>query len=1050
MNARALTEFFVKRPIIFWSFVVGILLIGVLSYFKMPKLEDPAVAVKQASVVLVYPGATAHEVELEAVQVMEDELRTLADVKELTTDCRPNMAIIGVKFQQKVKMSEMEQHFDQLRRKANDVQSKLPSGCYAPIVVDDMLDVYGLFYAFMGDGYSYAELEKYAKLVRRELLTVKGVKRINIIGTRPEVINIIIDKEKLARTGILPTQVMIGLQNAGKTVNAGNYENDDDRLQLRVNNELEDEKDIADLHIRTTEDKLMRLGDIAKVERNYKEPQTGGFFVDGKPALGICITLNDDAIVPDVGKAVDKKLAEVKDRLPVGFETDKIFFPADQGTSAVNGFLLNLLESVLIVIVVLMFTYGFRGGMIIGTSLVLAIFVTFPILLIADSTLQRISLGAFIVAMGMLVDNAIVVMDGILVDRKRGLGPKSYLYNIVNNTALPMLGATVIAVLTFYPTYISKSTAGEYCRDLFLVLCISLLASWVMAMVQVPSCVVAWMPLRPKEKACNGEVKETKLQAMTRKLIGKLIDFRYTTICIMLVLLVACAFGYTKVKQVFFPDFDYGQFVVEYHLPDQTSPDRVREDLLAITDTLLKNPKIDRVTASMGSSPVRYSLVRPMNTSGSNDGELIIDTKDFKTMKEVIKEIRPQLRTAYPDAYIRFRNYNFSITTTHTVEVEFQGPDPEVLRELVHQAEAIMRNSKYVDTYSVQNNWQNKGKAIVTNYVQTDALRSGLNRENVADALLAATDGMPVGIISDQDKKIIVQMQVRNEDGSKIKNISNMPVWSTLNMNITPDDVKGLIAGTTSVEDVESKLTNSIPLGTVNSDIHLEWEEDYIFRRNGQRTIQAECDPNPDLDDATPKKVEADIRKAIEAIELPQGYSMSWQGEGGSSGEAAGSILGLFPLAFAFILVIMLLLFNSWKQVLTIVFCLPFIVVGIVPALLLLGMPFTFIAILGAMGLVGMMIKNGIVLVDEINRLRNEEKLPAYDAVVNATVSRTSPVIMASLTTILGMAPLIPDPMYGSMAVCIMSGLTMGTLIILIFLPILYSTIFKVQKPKKA
>jgi multidrug efflux pump subunit AcrB len=843
---------------------------------------------------------------------------------------------------------------------------------------------------------------------------------------------------------------MIGLQNAGKTVNAGNYENDDDRLQLRVNNELEDEKDIADLHIRTTEDKLMRLGDIAKVERNYKEPQTGGFFVDGKPALGICITLNDDAIVPDVGKSVDKKLAEVKDRLPVGFETDKIFFQADQVTSAVNGFLLNLLESVLIVIVVLMFTYGFRGGMIIGTSLVLAIFVTFPILLIADSTLQRISLGAFIVAMGMLVDNAIVVMDGILVDRKRGLGPKSYLYNIVNNTALPMLGATVIAVLTFYPTYISKSTAGEYCRDLFLVLCISLLASWVMAMVQVPSCVVAWMPLRPKEKACNGEVKETKLQAMTRKLIGKLIDFRYTTICIMLVLLVACAFGYTKVKQVFFPDFDYGQFVVEYHLPDQTSPDRVREDLLAITDTLLKNPKIDRVTASMGSSPVRYSLVRPMNTSGSNDGELIIDTKDFKTMKEVIKEIRPQLRTAYPDAYIRFRNYNFSITTTHTVEVEFQGPDPEVLRELVHQAEAIMRNSKYVDTYSVQNNWQNKGKAIVTNYVQTDALRSGLNRENVADALLAATDGMPVGIISDQDKKIIVQMQVRNEDGSKIKNISNMPVWSTLNMNITPDDVKGLIAGTTSVEDVESKLTNSIPLGTVNSDIHLEWEEDYIFRRNGQRTIQAECDPNPDLDDATPKKVEADIRKAIEAIELPQGYSMSWQGEGGSSGEAAGSILGLFPLAFAFILVIMLLLFNSWKQVLTIVYCLPFIVVGIVPALLLLGMPFTFIAILGAMGLVGMMIKNGIVLVDEINRLRNEEKLPAYDAVVNATVSRTSPVIMASLTTILGMAPLIPDPMYGSMAVCIMSGLTMGTLIILIFLPILYSTIFKVQKPKKA
>ena len=1025
---------------------MGILLMGVFSYINMPKLEDPAVAVKQASVVLVYPGATAHEVELEAVQVMEDELRTLADVKELNADCRPGMAIIGVKFQDKVKMAEMEQHFDQLRRKANDVQSKLPSGCYAPIVVDDMLDVYGLFYAFTGDGYSYSELEKYAKLVRRELLTVKGVKRINIIGTRSEVINIIIDKEKLARTGVIPTQIMLGLQNAGKTVNAGNYENGDDRVQLRVNNELENEKDIADLHIRTTTGKQIRIGDIAKVERSYKEPQTGGFFVNGKPALGICITLNDDAIVPDVGKAIDKKLAEVMERVPVGFDTDKIFFQADQVTKAVNGFLINLLESVLIVIIVLMFSYGFRGGMIIGTSLVLAIFVTFPILLLMDSTLQRISLGAFIVAMGMLVDNAIVVMDGILVDRKKGLGPKSYLYNIVNNTALPMLGATVIAVLTFLPTFLSPNTAGEYCRDLFLVLCISLLASWVMAMVQVPSCVVAWMPLREKVKAGDGEVKDTKLQAIVRKLIGTLINFRYATIAVMVALLVLCGFGFTKVKQVFFPDFDYGQFVVEYHLPDQASPDRVREDLLSMTDTLLKNPRIDRVAASMGSSPVRYSLVRPMNSGSNNDGELIVDCKDFKTMKEVIKEIRPQLRAAYPDAYIRFRNYNFSISTTHTVEVEFQGPDPEVLRNLARQAETIMRASKYADSYSVQNNWQNKGKALVTNYVQADALRSGLNRENVANALLAATDGMPLGVISDQDKKIIVQMQVRNEDGTKIQNIGNIPVWSTLNMRITPDDFKGVMAGTTSVDEIENRLTNSIPLSTVNSDIHLEWEEDYIFRRNGQRTIQAECDPNPDLDEATPGKVEADIREAIEAIELPQGYSMSWQGEGGSSGDAAGSIIGLFPIAFLFILVIMLLLFNSWKQVLTIVFCLPFIVVGIVPALLLLGMPFTFIAILGAMGLIGMMIKNGIVLIDEINRLRNEVKLPAYEAVVSATVSRTSPVIMASLTTILGMAPLISDPMYGSMAVCIMAGLAMGTLIILVFLPILYSTIFKVKK----
>ena len=1049
MNARGLTEFFVKRPIIFWSFVLGILFLGVFSFQNMPKLEDPAVAIKQASVALIYPGASAHEVELKAVQVMEDELRTLPNIKSLESRCQSGMAVITVKFADEVKMAEMEQHFDQLRRKANDVQMKLPSGCYAPIVIDDMLDVYGLFYAFTGEGYSYAELERYAKLIRRELLTVKGVKRVNIIGTRKEVINIILSKDKLARNGIIPTQVMLGLRDAGKTVNSGKYTNGEDRIEMRVNHELEDEQDIADLYIHTTTGKMMRLGDIATVERSYKEPQTGGFFVNGKSALGICLTCNDGVIVPDVGKAVDAKMAEVMQRVPVGFETEKIFFQPDQVNSAISGFMINLLESVLIVIIVLMFMYGFRGGMIIGTSLVLSIAVSFPILLLAGSTLQRISLGAFIVAMGMLVDNAIVILDGILADRKKGLSPNTYLYNIVNNSALPMLGATVIAVLTFFPTYISPNTAGEYCRDLFLVLCISLLASWVLAMVQVPACVAAWLPLRMKKKS-NEVDKENKMQKAIRSVIATLIDYKRLTIVCAVALLALCGWGFTQLRRVFFPDFDYGQFVIEYYLPPQSSPDRTRADLLALTDELLKDEKIDRVTAAMGSSPVRYSFVRPMNSGGEHYGELIVDCKDFKTMKAAIAELRPKLRKEYPDAYIRFRNYNFSISTTHTVEVEFQGPDPMVLRQLAKQAEDIMRDCKYVDAYSVQNNWHPKGMTLVADFIQSDALRSGLNRGNVANALLASTDGLPVGVISDQDKTVIVQMQVRNEDGSAIMDLPHIPVWSDFNLNIDNDDVKGLLAGTTSIDDLENKMLSSIPLTTVANKIMMEWEEGLVIRKNGQRTIEAECDPNPLNENATPGNVEKDIREKIAAIPLPPGYSVGWQGEGGSSGEAATSLLKLFPVAFFFILVIMLLLFNSWKQVLLIVCCLPFIVCGIVPVLMLIDMPFTFIAILGVMGLVGMMTKNGIVLVDEINRLRREEKQHPYHAVVNATVSRTSPVVMASLTTILGMAPLMGDPMYGSMAVSIMSGLAIGTIITLVFLPILYTTIFHIQKPKAA
>ena len=1050
MKIQNITEFFIKRPVIFWSFVLTICFLGVFSFLKMPKLEDPAIAVKQASVVLVYPGASAHEVELKAVQVMEDELRTLPDVKEITSSCQTGMATISVKFNSTVKMSEMEQHFDFLRRKASDAASKLPSGCYAPIVIDDMLDVYGLFYALTGDGYTPAEMERYAKLIRRELLTVSGVKRINIVGTQSEVINVTLSKDKLARNGMLPTQVMMALQNAGKTVNAGNLENGEDRVQLRVNNELENEDDISNLLVSSTGGKVMRLGDIATVERTYKEPQTNGFFVNGSPAVALCITLQDGVVVPDVGKAVDKKLAAVSQRLPAGFETQKIFFQPDQVNDAIGNFMINLLESVLIVILVLMFTYGWRGGLIIGTGLVLSIAVSFPVLLLCGSTLQRISLGAFIVAMGMLVDNAIVILDGILVDRKRGLGPETYLYKIVGNTALPMLGATVIAVLTFLPTYISPTTAGEYCRDLFLVLCISLLASWVMAIVQVPSCVNAWLPKREKEVAADGQPEESRMQKRIRSLITTLVDYRKTTIACAIALLLLCVFGFTKVKNVFFPDFDYSQFVVEYYLPNQSSPDKVKADLMKMSKELLENPKIDRVTAAMGASPARYSLVRVMNSGGNRYGELIIDCKDFKTMKEVIREIRPQLRAAYPDAYIRFRNYNFSISTSHTVEVEFQGPDPEVLRNLCQQAEDIMRGSRYVDAYSVSNNWRPKGKAIVADYIQSDAVRSSLNRNDVANALLAATDGLPVGVINDQDKTVVVQMQIRNEDGSRIANFDDIPVWGTLNLNLDKEDFAGLMTGTKSIDDISNKLYRSTPLSTVANGLNMEWENDFIYRKNGQRTIEAECDPNPLLDGATPKLAENDIRDAINAIQLPVGYSMKWMGESASSGESSSSIIGLFPIAFFIILIVLLLLFNDLKQVVIVIFCLPFIICGIVPTLLVSGQPFTFIAILGLMGLMGMMIKNAIVLIDEINRLRREEKMHAYDAVIQATVSRTSPVVMASMTTILGMAPLIPDPMYGSMAICIMSGLVAGTLITLVFLPILYVTVFKVKKPQAA
>lgn len=1035
-----------KRPTLFWSLMTFILIAGVLAFLQMPKLEDPAVSVKQAMVIVPYPGATAHEVELKVAQTMEDELRALPNVKKIKSECQNGMATITVEFQMTVLQKDLEQHFDLLRRKVNDSRSKLPQDCYDPIVIDDMMDVYGIFYAFTGEGYSYPELYKYAKLIRRELLGVKGVKRILITGNRDEVIQITLSKEKIARNGIIPTQIMMSLQNAGKTVNAGSYQNESDRLPLHVSSAVTDEKDIRNLLIRTPQGKTIRLGDIAQIERTYSEPQRNGFFVDGKPALAICLTMEENAIVPDVGKAVEKRLTEIMPQIPVGMEMEKIFFQPDKVDEAISSFMVNLVESVLIVILILIFTMGFRSGLIIGFGLILTIAVSFPILLMCGTTLQRISLGAFIVAMGMLVDNAIVIMDGILIDKARGLGPKTYLYRIGQHTAMPLLGATLIAVSTFLAVYLSPDSAGEYAGDLFLVLCVSLLASWILALTQVPVCAKSWLPTREK-KTQQPQIYHSPIHRFIRRTISLLVEYKKTTLATAFILLALCIFGMTKVKNLFFPDFDYKQFIVEYFLPSQTDPDRVRKDLLEMSALLKKNPAIERVAASMGSAPAHYCLVRPMTSGGDCYGELMVDCKDYETVVEQIPAVRKLLRERYPDAYIRIRKYNFSIASSHTVEVEFSGPDPAILRKLSQQAEDIMRRCPYVDPYSVGNNWKPKGKTLTADYVREDALRSGIERSDVGNALLAATDGLPVGVLNDQDRTVLIHLLVRNADGSRITNLNDIPVWSTLNLRMDDDALKGVLTGSTKTDELQDQLFRSVPLGNVARQIRLDWEDNYIYRLNGQRAIEAECDPNTDLYEATPAKVVASIQKEIEGIPLPDGYKMRWVGEGELQGEAIGNLMKYLPVTLFIILGILLLLFNSWKKVILILLCFPFVFCGITPALLLFRQPFTFMAIIGMMGLIGMMVKNAIVLVDEINRLQQEEHLHPYHAVVEATVSRVRPVLMASLTTIVGMIPLVNDPMYGSMAITIMGGLTVGTLITLVLLPIFYTALFHIHKP---
>lgn len=1042
-----LAKFFLERSTLFWSLMAAILIMGIISFLNMPKLEDPAVPIKQASVVVVYPGADAHTVELDVVQMLEDELRTLPDIRKIKSEARAGQAMINVEFLREMPISEIEQHFDMLRRKISDSSSKLPSGCYAPVVVDDMLDVYGIFYAFKGDGYTYKEMEKYAKELRRDLVTVPGVKRINIGGTRSEVIEIEFTPDQLARNGLVPSQIMMSLQSAIKTVNAGVLKADEDRLAIEITEAVNDEEELRNLLINTPEGKKVRLRDLAKVSRKYSTPASNIFFVNGEPALTFTITLENSAIVPDVGKAIDARIAEVMQRFPAGMEVEKIFFQPDKVSEAISSFMLNLLESVIIVIVMLVFAMGWRSGIIIGLGLILTVALSFPILEHLGTTLQRISLGAFIVAMGMLVDNSVVIMDGILVDRKRGLPASQYLFRIGKNTALPLLGATIIAASTFLPIYLSPGSTGEFAGDLFLVICVSLLVSWVLALIQVPVCSAAWLPKNDKKES---EKKKEERPNILNRFIERVIVFLigHKTISFIAAVGVLFAAGYSMkfVRNIFFPDFDYKQFVLECYFPSQSDPDAVTARMLELSDSALAFPDVERVALSTGGAPARYCFVRPMPSGGNNYAELIVDTHDFKTMQKLSVDLLAYLRSIAPEAYIRSRKYNFSISSTHTIEAEFSGPDPAVLRRLSAQAEAIMRDCPLIDPYSVQNNWNAPMHQLTFNYSQEGAQRAGVSRSDVANALQAATDGYAVGVINDQDKMVPVYVTMREADGSRISDLTTIPVWSQLNIHVDPSSVAGILSGATSQQEIADNLFKTTIMSNVIDSTGIVWNENLISRYNGRRAIEAEADPDPFNPDASPASVMALIKPAIDSIPLPPGYHMRWVGELETSEESNQTLIGFMPLIMIIIFTVLLLLFNRWKKVFLILICFPFVLCGIAPLLLITDTPFTFMAILGFMGLIGMMVKNSIVLVDEINRLTTEENVPEYDAVIRATLSRVRPVMLASITTIVGLIPLINDPMYGSLAVTIIGGLFVGTIVTLMLLPLFYSIFFHVNK----
>lgn len=994
------------------TILFAVLFGGIIAYNNIGKLEDAEIPIKAATVVTIYPGAAAHEVELEVTDVLEKAIQKLENVDNITSVSRPGLSIITVNIQSTVKTPQLPQLWDHLRRKVNDAKGSLPSGAMEPIVNDDFADVYGILYAVTADGYSHEELVKYTEYVERELLGVDGVRRSQIFGEHTQTIDIVFSPEKLAGLSVNPMYIAAAIQNETAIINPGSVDVGKESVRVGVGQKIASIKEIENLLIQVPGGGNFRLGDIATVKRSYLQPENEALYYNDKPGLTLGLSNESGINVVKLGERLDEKLAELQKELPAGIEINQVYYQPDRVDDAVRNFMLNLAVSVGIVIVVLMFAMGLRSGLLISSGLVFTIMGTLIVMLAIGLPLHRVSLAAIILAMGMLVDNAIVVADGILVDLKSGIERNKAFINTAKKTALPLLGATAVAILAFLPLRMSPNAAGEFLSSLFTVLIISLSLSWIFAMIQTPfNAKYFYRKERPKGE--HAEAYDNKFYRSFGSVLKWGIRHKFIFTAVSFAVLIFAFWSFRFVKVDFMSKIDYDQFYIEYYLPQGSDIKAVEKDALQIQKEILKMDGVNSVMASVGRPAARYLLTRHMPTGGSNYADFIIETKTTDRVAEIIPEIQKYLNNNYPDAFFRVLEYVAGFSDAD-IEAQFTGPDPAVLKDLATKAKKIFLDEPTA-TY-VTDSWKNQTKKIVPEYSVERAQPLGLTRSDMGNSILVATNGMPIGAVYEGNRMLPIVLRTDTNLGENLEQLMNVPVWGQYSRA-------------------------SVPLSQIADTLKATWDYELINRLDNQRSIKAQCDA---VKGHTAAEVQAKFQAKIEAIELPDGYELKWEGATAKSGEANQALFMFLPLAVGLMAIIIIGLFNNLKQPIIIFLIVPFAFIGIVLGLVTTGVFLTFTGIIGALGLIGMMIKNAVVLLDEINQNIRAGK-DRLTATIDSALSRLRPVMMASLTTILGMAPLLGDSMFNSAAVVIMFGLAVGSIITLVVVPVLYTVLYRVD-----
>ncbi len=1007
-----IAEFSIRRRVATLALTFALTMGGVLAYTSMGRLEDPEFTIKDAQVITAYPGATAMEVAYEVTDALESAIQQLGQLKRVTSVSRPGMSIITVTIKDKYGKNDLPQVWDELRRKVGDAAASLPPGASTPVVYDDFGDVYGIFFAVTADGYSYSELKNYVDFLRRELLLVPDVAKVTIWGAQPEVVYVEVSRSRVRALGVSVTKVMSALAQRNLVADSGNVTVGSEYIRISPSGGIASVEDLGNLFITdTASGKLVYLRDIATVYRGYPDPPKKMMRQNGNPALGVGVSLASGGNIVDLGEKISARLAKLESETPVGISIEPVYYQPDYVTRAVDGFALNLVEAIVIVIAVLMITMGLRSGMIIGVVLLITVCGSFLFIKMMDIPLQRVSLGALIIALGMLVDNAIVVTEGMLVRIQKGEQRIKAATEVVRQNMWPLLGATVIAIMAFAAIGLSEDNTGEYCGSLFWVLLISLLLSWVTAITVTP--LLCDMLLKAGSNRDRDPYGGPVFMAY-RGLLTLCLRHRVATVLVMVVLLGASLWGFQFVNQSFFPASTQPQFFIDYWKPEGSGIQETSEDMRKLEALLDADPRVEFTSSFVGGGAPRFMLVYSPEKDYANYGQIIVTVKDYREIPAMMEEYRAIAMETAPEVFFKFKKVRLGPGRDDPIEVRFSGPDPAELRKLSAHAQEIMRENP--DAQGVRDNWRQAAKVLRPVISQAAAQRAGLDRTDIAAALDMAFSGSTVGVYREGDTLLPIIMRSPAEERGEVSRIADVQVWSPV-------------------------LQRMIPLSQVVSGFHTETEANVLQARNRAFTITTSCEPARGLASA----LRTQLRAKLEAIPLPPGYLMEWGGEYEDSHDAQAGLAASIPGTLAIMVLITVVLFNALRQPLIIWLTVPLAAIGVTAGLLSTGQPFGFMALLGFLSLSGMLIKNAIVLLDEI-RVQTEEGRPAFLAVLEASVSRMRPVMMAAGTTVLGMLPLLSDAFFVAMAVTIMAGLTFATILTLVVVPVLYAILFRVRE----